>query len=253
MAGRGRKSASAPRRLVYRDVVAALAGLQKSPRGVSAYSSRVNRPIGRRLAAVAAVLRLSPNHVTVLSAVFSFGSIAVLATSGPSVAAGVAAGVGLVFGFALDSADGQLARVSSSGSASGEWLDHVIDCATKLALHGAVLVAWYRHEEFEGHLAIPLVFQGVAVLLFFGGTLASKLLEAAPARPRATGGSATRVDVRSLLLLPVDYGILCLSFLLWGWPEAFTAVYTVLCVIYAGYLAAFAIKWFRDLDTQAVP
>lgn len=170
---------------------------QKSAKGVSLYSRYVNRPAGRCLAAVSHALGLSPNQVTLVSAVFSFAAVAVVALGEPSWGQGAAVWAGLAVGFAFDSADGQLARLRGGGSAAGEWLDHVVDCAKITALHSAVLIAFYRHPGHFGvtddaWLLVPLGFQFAAVVTFFGGLLTEKLTPGRPpaARPRHRRGCA---------------------------------------------------------------
>ena len=57
---------------------------------------------------------------------------------------GVVVSLLLILGYALDSADGQLARLLGGGTPEGEWLDHVIDSAKLATIHLAVLVSLYR-------------------------------------------------------------------------------------------------------------
>ena len=70
-----RSSAGATTHEGFADVVARLAAAQK-PRapGAPAYSIYVNRPLGRLLAAAAYLGGLTPNVVTVISAVFTFSA-----------------------------------------------------------------------------------------------------------------------------------------------------------------------------------
>lgn len=226
----------------FRGTLEELRGAQKPPRGVSLYSLRVNRPVGRYLAAGAHVLGLRPNHVTALSGVCSLTAVALLATVRPSLPLGLAVGLALVLGFALDSADGQLARLRPAAGRSGEWLDHMLDCLVKLVLHAAVLIGWYRFLHTHLLLLLPLGFQLVAVLLFFGGILVEKLRS--PGLPRSAAGSGL---LRSVLLLPVDNGTLCCAFLLWGAAGLFEVAYAVLFVAHLLYLLGFSRIWFREL------
>jgi hypothetical protein len=53
--------------------------------------------------------------------------------------------------------------------------------------------------------------------------------------------------LRSILVVPTDYGLLCLSFLLLGAPTAFFGVYTVITAATAGFLALAAVKWYREI------
>ena len=62
-----------------------------------------------------------------------------------------------MFGYALDSADGQVARLTGGGSLLGEWLDHMIDSTKIAALHLAVLLHACRHTDLPaGWLLVPL-------------------------------------------------------------------------------------------------
>ncbi|MDJ1133482.1 CDP-alcohol phosphatidyltransferase family protein [Streptomyces iconiensis] len=224
---------------------------QKTAKGVSLYSRYVNRPAGRVCAAAAYRVGLSPNQVTLLSAVCSFAGIAAIALVHPSWGLGVCVYLALAFGFALDSADGQLARLRGGGSPAGEWLDHVVDCAKIVALHSAVLISFHRFADLpgDGWLLLPLGFQAVAVLIFFGGLLTDKL------RAPRTAGTAPPAPstARSLALLPVDYGVFCAVFLLFGGAGLFRAAYALLFGCYALFLVAFLAKWFRELSSEPSP
>lgn len=229
-----------------RESLAGLRGAQKSRRGVSVYSVFVNRPGGRYLAAAADVLRRTPNQVSVLSGLFSLAALVLLVSRRPTPAVGVVAALVLAVSFALDSADGQLARLRRAASPAGEWLDHMIDCATKLALHSVVLIAWYRYEGPGAKLLLPLAYLFIGMLLFFGGILVGKLRD----QKSAAAGAVER-PVRwwySVLMLPVDHGILCCSFVLWGWPGAFRWAYVVLLAANAAYLCAVSTTWYRELS-----
>ncbi len=159
--------------------------------------------------------------------------------------------LGLMIGYALDSADGQLARLRGGGSTSGEWLDHMIDATKISTLHLAVLVCAYRYFDFSaaGWLLIPIGFTIVAAVSFFGMILNEQLKRGRGAPEEPVSSS----PLRSLLVLPTDYGVLCLIFLVLGAPMVFFAAYTVLFLGSAGYLALACIKWFnvmRSLDRR---
>lgn len=232
----------------YRGSLAALRSAQKTPRGVSLYSTRVNRPAGRRLAALADALAMTPNQVTLLSALSSLTAVALLALGPRSVPVGLAAGVLLMLGFALDSADGQLARLRRSGSPSGEYLDHMLDCLLKATLHAAVLVALFSAGERGVALLAPLAYQVVSVLMFFGGILVAKMRESSPLAEEDRPGRRVSGLTSSVALLPADHGVLCASFLLWGVHELFLPVYAVLLLVNAALLSVLAVVWMRELS-----
>ncbi|MFE6664619.1 CDP-alcohol phosphatidyltransferase family protein [Streptomyces sp. NPDC057697] len=229
-------------------VLRELRGAQKPAKGVSLYSRYVNRPAGRVLAAAAYRLGMTPNQVTSVSAAFTFAAIASVALVRPSSWLAVAVYAGLVIGFALDSADGQLARLTGRGGPDGEWLDHVVDCAKMILVHTAVLISFHRFGRLpgEGWLLLPLGFLFTAVLTFCAGLLREQLGRAA-ARPGADSGTAPVPRLRAVALLPADYGVFCVVFLLLGAPTAFRFGYAALATVHALFLVAFLTKWFREL------
>ena len=120
--------------------IRALSAAQKSNAGAPLYSRVINRPVGRVLAAVAHRVGLTPDQVTLLSACCTYLGIVLIAVWRPSAAAAVLTSLLLMLGYALDSADGQLARLRHGGSKAGEWLDHVADAVKLSTLHGAVAI-----------------------------------------------------------------------------------------------------------------
>ena len=236
-----------------------LRSAQKPAKGAPAYSRFVNRRMGRVFAAAAYRLGMTPNGVTGVSAAFSFIGIAILALARPSWIVGIAVTLALVVGYALDSADGQLARLRGGGSASGEWLDHMIDATKISSLHLAVLISAFRFFELSvSWLLVPIGFTVVANVAFFGMILNDQLRKAhATASSEIPGAAAANDDrpstVRSLLVLPTDYGILCLAFLLLGSPTTFFVAYTLLFAGSAAYLGLAVIKWFRIMKRLDPP
>jgi len=227
-------------------VLRQLRGAQKPAKGVSLYSRYVNRPAGRIFAVGAYRLGMTPNQVTLASAAFTFGALAGVALVRPGPGLAVLVCLGLVVGFALDSADGQLARLTGRGGPDGEWLDHVVDCAKMILVHTAVLISFHRWFALpgDGWLLLPLGFLFVAVLTFCAGLLREQLGKAAASAPAS---AAPPSRLRAVALLPADYGVFCLVFLLLGDETAFRAGYAVLAAVHALFLVLFLGKWFREL------
>lgn len=228
-------------------VLRQLSVAQKPAKGVSLYTLLINRPAGRVLAALAYRVGATPNQLTVLGALFTFPALAAVALLPPGPTMAVCVGAALAVGFALDAADGQLARGQRSGSPSGEWLDHVLDCVKIVALHLVVLVSFYRFFSLPGpeFLLAPMLFQLAAVVIFFAGILTDKLKRRTPGDVPAPTGPVPAL--RSVLLLPVDYGLTCVSFLFLGSQEVFLSVYCALLLAHVLFMAAFLVKWFREL------
>lgn len=242
-------TATAVERPRYRAVRQRLAAAQKSSKGAPAYSRYVNRPLGRSLAAGAFVLGRTPNQVTAVSAVFSATGILVLAMTRPTWVSGLVVSLALVVGYAFDAADGQLARLRGGGSPAGEWLDHMVDAAKISGLHLAVLISVYRFFALDDRwLLVPIGYCLVAAVTFFGMILNDLLRQRHAA---ATGVQVQRGEsstLRSILVIPTDYGFLCLVFLLLGVPSLFFGVYALFFAANAGFLLLAVMKWFRDMD-----
>jgi hypothetical protein len=56
-----------------------------------------------------------------------------------------------------------------------------------------------------------------------------------------------------VLVAPMDYGVMCLSFVLLGFTPLFVVVYTVIAAATTLFLAMASIKWFRELKALGAP
>ena len=239
--------ASAPP-VSFRHSLDQLKSVQKTSRGAPFYSLVVNRPLGRFFAAGAHQLGLTPNQVTIISAVFTFTGIFLIAVLRPGPVGALLITAALVLGYALDAADGQLARLRGGGTLSGEWLDHSIDSVKIATLHLAVLVAFYRWFAVSPWwLLVPLAFTTAYVVHFFGMLLTDLLTRVRTAQTGVAPETGAPSRVMSVLKLPTDYGFLCLSFLLLAWPPAFLVVYTGFTIAMVGYTALVLPRWYRRL------
>lgn len=242
------RSALIDRSASWKAIVSALRGAQKSNRHAPAYSRWINRPLGRVFAATAYKLGLTPNGVTAISALFTFTGIALLGTGTPSWLLGIAVGVLLMLGYALDSADGQVARLRGGGSLAGEWLDHVVDSVKVVSVHLAVTLLWFRSLDDWPVVStlVPLVFMVEASVMFFSIIITDLLLQAPGAKkgtPAAKGAGPSTII--SLVGIPTDYGFLCLSFLFLGWFEGWRWFYALLMVANVLMLLAQSVRRYR--------
>lgn len=237
----------------FADAMSRLPVAQKSSKGAAAYSRYVNRPLGRPLAAVAYSIGLSPSQVTAVSAVCTLTAVVLIATVAPTWATALLISLLLILGYALDSADGQLARLTSSGSLAGEWLDHLFDALKAVSLHAAVLICWYRFFDLpEAWLLAPIAF-GIAASTFFFGIIAADLLRRihrlehpqTVAEPPAEQWRNS--PLYSLAVLPNDYGFLCLVFAVLWLQQVFVVVYTLLAISNVLLLGLAATRWYRSI------
>ena len=234
----------------YWDTVRELGvGQKAAARSAPAYSRYINRRLGRLLAAAALRAGLSPNAVTGISAAFTFAGIALLIIFPPSAAVGVGVALCLVAGYAFDSADGQVARMRGGGSPAGEWLDHMVDAVKTSMMPLALAVGLFRFGAVDQWwLLVPLGAAVVSAALFFGMILTEQLRRQAGRASVADPGG--RSWIRSVLVIPMDYGLLCLSFLSYGVLPVFLTVYTLIFAATAAFLVLASVKWFRELSAS---
>lgn len=237
--------------MTFQGSVRSLREAQKPSSGAPAYSRFINRPLGRLLAAAAHTFGMSPNQVTAASALCTFAGLATIALLDPSPGSSVLVVVLLVLGYALDSADGQLARLRGGGSPRGEWLDHMVDATKMSGIHLTVLICWARFYDLSASwLLVPLGFTVVSTVFFFGVIMTDLLRRSSGAGPRAWSAreqQARSSPVYALAVLPADYGLLMIVFVVLWLHIAFVAVYTVLLAINALILVASLVRWYRSL------
>lgn len=214
-----------------------------------AYSRFINRRLGRIFAAGAHRAGLTPNAVTLISAAFTYSGIILLVFFPPTWQLGAVVGSLLILGYALDSADGQLARLTGGGSPAGEWLDHIADAVKISALPVFLAIGLFRFDAVPVHwLLVPLASAVVGPVYFFAMILTEQLRRSLGTAP--TGGPAKQCRVpwtRSVLVLPMDYGVLCLIFLGLGALPLFMGLYLLTVLAMVGFTALALAKWFREL------
>ncbi|WP_449374621.1 CDP-alcohol phosphatidyltransferase family protein [Arthrobacter psychrolactophilus] len=216
-----------------------------------AYSRFVNRKMGRYLAAWAFRAGLSPDAVTGISATLTYAGIILLVLLPPSTMLGFVICFLLVLGYAFDSADGQVARLEGGGTAAGEWLDHMADAIKISALPLFMVIGFYRFDVVPRMwLLIPLAGAIVGSALFFGMILTEQLRRFnGKAMKSATTQSGDVGWIRSLMVIPMDYGVLCLSFVFLGQIPLFILIYTLITAATACFCVLAAVKWHKDLKT----
>lgn len=244
-------SVTAPSRESYLATVRRFAAASKpAARSAPAYSRYINRRFGRYLAAGAHRLGLSANGVTLISGLWTFTGIALLIIFPPSWWLGVVVAACLLVGYAFDSADGQLSRLQGTSGPAGEWLDHVVDAAKVSTMPLALAIGFFRFEVGpQWWLLVPITSAIVSAVLFFCMVLTEQLRRAHGSLSLASDSPGRPSWIRAVLVLPMDYGVLCLSFILLGSPPVFMIVYTLLFLATTAFLLLALVKWFRELNS----
>ncbi len=234
----------------FRETLSVLGSAQKPGQGVPAYTRWVNRRLARYFAAAAVKFGITPNGVTAISSALSLCGLIILIMCPPTFLTGLTVAIFYALGYAMDSADGQVARVTGASSPAGEWLDHVVDSIRTPAQHLAIFVGFFRfqsHWPLHGWALwwIPLTFTVMTVGYFMSQILAEQLRNNRKTAAPPAGG-----NLRSFINLHMDSGTFCWLFILWGWGWGFIIGYSIL---FLGFFLTTAVSMRRKYVSLKTP
>ncbi len=208
----------------------------------TAYTNVVNQRLALPVTYLAWRLGLSPNALTVLSALCTAAAGALIVVARPhTLAVALSAYLLLNLGYVLDSSDGQLARVAGLGSRFGAWLDHLLDGAKIVGLN--LCFGWCLSDGAAGRAEPGLAYLAMALnvffqaLLFFGWNL--KVAHFGAKLSAQLGTSRGRVRLLSLPFQLVDWGLFILLTLLLAWPARFFEAYLAYGIACAAIASAY--------------
>lgn len=232
-------------------LLASMASAQKKRHGASLYLLWVNRPLGRLLAAIAYKRNLTPSAVTLAGGVITYAACGVIAINGESQLWAIVAAIALMIGYALDSADGQLARISGKTSLSGEFLDRCIDMGKFVLLHASIVAVLLRSDEVSGPLVglAGTVFLASLVVQSFASILRTELSKRKPSDVLRSNASEYGLKDRfkSVFYLGKEYGTVCVFVAFLPLSVPFFTGYVILALITLGTALLFVVKWHGEL------
>lgn len=219
---------------------------QKKGTGTPLYTRFVNRWLGQVFASIFAKWNASPNTISYISAIISLGTyISFLFITDLSIYHSLILYFLLVIGFALDSADGLVARLLSKQSVKGEWLDHSFD-AIKIPLgHGVAFLLIINGIELSIYMQLFLLL----ILVAASSQFLSNILKGVLRDKKDTKDSHTKEHtfdirsksfIRSVLTLPLDYGLFMIFFIFTPYIDLFYKIYAV----WGGFYILFTILSF---------
>ncbi|PWU57095.1 CDP-alcohol phosphatidyltransferase [Micromonospora sp. S4605] len=216
-----------------------VADFHRVNRGGGLFSESISQWLGAVFALVAQRLGLRPTALTMTNLVLGLAtSVTVVALAGPVAAGdvpawvvGLLALVGWQVAYALDCADGQLARVTGQGSAAGARVDVLCDVAAQIALVAA-LAATAVAQRPSTPAWLVAVFAGTWMV-----NLVTSVMQAGP--NAASMVTSTSLPVR-LVKLVRDYGavIFVAALVLLFAPALAFWVIVAFTVVNGGFLLA---------------
>jgi phosphatidylglycerophosphate synthase len=208
-------------------------------RGGGLFSEAVSQRLGARIAVFAEKHRLAPTVLTVANlGLGCLVSFAVIAAAGPVAEGrvwawpiGLLALVGWQIAYALDCADGQLARVTGQTSPAGARIDVLCDVAAQIALVSA-LAAFAEAQVPETPAWLLAAFAGTWMV-----NLVTSVMQSGP--QAASMVTSTSLPVRVVKLVR-DYGavILLAGLVLTVVPQWTIWLVGLFTLVNAAFLAA---------------
>ncbi|NLB35152.1 MAG: CDP-alcohol phosphatidyltransferase family protein, partial [Elusimicrobia bacterium] len=185
----------------------------QTPKNVGyVYTAYINRPLGRIMAVFAYKLGLSANFLSLSGFFLTIVGALYLVLYGCKTIWGTVFGVFiLLFAFVFDDADGNLAKLNKADKPSGEWLDHTLDNIKEQILCLSIFfIILKTNPNIEKWLMCFLLLPGVFS--------SSKILSNEMKRHLLLYNAGVVYDRSASrwtrFLLPLDYGFLCMVFLL---------------------------------------
>jgi len=214
--------------------------------GGGQWMTEVYHYIGAFLAFLASRVGMTPNHLTLLSGVLvSVSMVVMLYGTGKGIFWSLLVVFLSVISYALDCADGQLARATKQCSKYGAWLDHVLDAGKIFIVN--FCVGWMlitKPQLFEmsfslGFLAMVVNITGAALYFFAWNYKVMIAGEGLIAR-LSDETASNRVRLMKFYHQFTDYGWFPLIFFFLAFPAKFAQLYLVYgCgtfLLFMGYL-----------------
>lgn len=212
-------------------------------RGGGLFSEAVSQRLGAGFALTAYRLGLAPTALTLANLVLGLAvSVVVVANAGAGWWVGLLALVGWQVAYALDCADGQLARVTGKANPAGARVDVLCDVAAQIALVTAVSAVAVAHKP-DTPTWLVAVFAGTWMV-----NLVTSVLQSGPQ-------AASMVPSRSLpvrlVKLVRDYGavIALAGLVLTVVPEWTVVLLVAFSIVNGGFLLA-SIAFSARASTQ---
>ena len=210
------------------------------------YTVYVNRKLGVFLAENCPY-SISPNALTFLSFIIFLLANYLLINSTSMLTAMLVVFL-FLFQYALDSADGMLARLRNCSSKVGEWLDHSLDGLRIVVLHVAVLMMFFFNDGAIQLLELLAV--GLNLISMSGNFIANQLKVFVIGK--RSGELLNEVDNKreiflKIVLTPADFGVYYMLFFFIHSPYFLSAYFLWGGYFFALFLTNMTITYFQGI------
>lgn len=210
------------------------------------YTRYVNRKAARYVTWTAARVGLTPNALSLLSALLTIVGAAMVFAARAETAQSLWAYAALALGYVFDAADGQLARSARVKSRAGQFLDHSLDGAKTPLVMAAIGYAYHVHAH--GPLVVGgTAWPGLALVTIASWHFSVTWQKDAILKDRASW-IRPAFSAGYLLRTPFDYGVV----LMWLpavvlVPAVATVPFQVFVAAYGLFVLALFAKGYRDI------
>jgi len=217
-----------------------------------AWTHYVTRNLALPIVYVCAKLHITPNMVTTISLLTGIAAVVVIAIKPNNTFNIIAFGVLLQLSYAMDSADGTLARVTGCSSKFGAWYDLVIDRFLHITIVGSVMIVMLpitgSQKDFTLHCSFYIIFLAVTLTYCNARNLKAAMMS------RGLGGNSNKLQfssmtniTRRILDAVCDYGFLlfCLFMVLLTKRE-FLIIGSLIAFYSVAIIGLIYILWRQD-------
>jgi phosphatidylglycerophosphate synthase len=223
--------------------------------GTTLYSWHVNYRLGALVARPLLSTRATPNQLTLLAMLVNLAASVYVGLAGrASLAVAAVALVGWQLGYALDCADGQLARARGASSPFGAWLDQCADFVSHVAVLTAMAVVLSHAPWMTAPRAAALagIVGGANLFVLFATSQYNSLLgETGDVERHADRGRRGWLRRFEGLRELTDYGAFALvAALCLPWPHALLVVVVAAGMFHAAAVVGqIALNWRRAIQS----
>ena len=220
--------------------------------GNPTWTHYVTRNLALPIVYVCVKLHITPNMITTISLLLGIAAIVVIGINSKNIFNIIAFGVLLQLSYAMDSADGTLARVTGCSCRFGAWYDLVIDRFLHVIIVGSIMIIMLPitglQKKFTLHCSFYIIFLAVTLTYHNAFNLKAAMM------PRDSDGNSDKLQfsgitkiIRRIFDAVCDYGFLlfCLFMVILS-KQAFLIIGSLIVFYSVAIIGLIYILWRQD-------